>query len=105
MCRISSCTNLSRDRNLINWATQCANLSNGAKLKPILYPLGFGIKYCMGQSSPTHNCRLRCFRWTDKLILNFVCLVWNIAISLAAYVFFPRKWLMRRKSANRLSLC
>lgn len=45
MCRMSSCTNLSRDRNLINWVTQCANLSNSGKLKPILYPLGFGIKY------------------------------------------------------------
>jgi hypothetical protein len=100
MCRMSSCTNLSRDRNLINWVTQCANLSNGAKLKPILYSLGFGIKYGMGQSSPAHNCILRFFRWTDKLILNFVCLVWNIAISLATYRFYPRKWLMTRNNVT-----
>ena len=56
MCRISSCTNLSRDRNLINWVTQCANLSNSAKLKPILYPLGFGIKYGRAVQLVTADC-------------------------------------------------
>lgn len=58
------------------------------------------IRNKIWQSSPTRHCRLRFFRWNDKLILNFVCLVWNAAISLAAYRFYPRKRFTYQNTVN-----
>jgi hypothetical protein len=52
------------------------------------------------KNSPTRHCRMRFFRWNDKLILNFVCLVWNAAISLAAYRFYPRKRFTHQSTVN-----